>query len=107
MTFYQTISLMNIPCIYGAYKKEQALPYISYTGYGQDIFFADDTHYHRVNLYQIVYYFSAKDEAKEDDIEESLLANGYMYDKSEDFYDSDQDLYYIVYSNIKNLKNGR
>lgn len=107
MTFYQIIKTLDIPCIYGAFRKNQPLPYISYIGYGQDIFFADNGFYHRVNLYQIVYYFSAKDETVEDTIEETLLSNGYGYEKSEDFYDEGEDLYYIVYSNIKNLKNGR
>lgn len=107
MTFYEIIQSIPITSIYGAYQKKQALPYISYTGYGQDIFWASNIAYKRNNLYQIVYYFKEKDESKEDVIEETLLDNGFGYDKSEDFYDEGENLYYIVYSNINNLKFGR
>lgn len=107
MTFYETIQAMDIPSIYGTYKAEKPVPYISYTGDGQEIFFADNGAYHRVNLYQIVYYYAKKDERKEDAIEESLLENGYTYEKSSDFYDSSEKVYYIIYSQIKSLKGGR
>lgn len=107
MTFYEIISQMNITCIYGAYKKQQAIPYCSYTGAGQDVFWADNYAYHRVNMYELVYYYTTKDEAKEDEIETALLDAGYTYDKSADFYDSNEAVYYIVYTNIKSLKGGR
>ena len=107
MTFYQIIKEMGLPCIYGTYKEEQAVPYISYTGYGQDVFYADNGAYHRVNLYQIVYYYKTKDETKEDAIEEALLGAGFIYDKSEDYYDTSENVYYIIYTNIKSLKGGR
>lgn len=107
MTFYELIQILPTTAIYGAYKQKQALPYISYTGYGQDVFWADNGAYKRNNLYQIVYYFKEKDESKEDEIEETLLDNGFGYDKSEDFYDESENLYYIIYSNIKNLTFGR
>lgn len=107
MTFYQAIQALNIPSIYGTYRTDQPIPYISYTGAGQDIFWADNGAYHRVNLYQVVYYFKTKDESEEDVIEETLLSNGYTYEKGEDFYDSSENVYYIIYSNIKSLKGGR
>lgn len=107
MTFYQVLQTMAITAVYGAYQRKQALPYISYTGYGQDVFWADNDAYKRNNLYQIVYYFKVKNEGVEDDIEETLLDNGFGYEKSEDFYEESENLYYIIYSNIKNLKFGR
>ena len=107
MTFYEVIEQINLPCIYGAYQKKQVLPYISYMGYGQDVFWADNGAYRRNNLYQLIYYYKIKDESEEDNIEETLLDNGFVYDKSEDLYDDGENLYYIVYSNIKNLKFGR
>ena len=107
MTFYQVINGMTVPCIYGTYKKDRPVPYISYTGAGQEIFYADNDAYHRVNLYQLVYYYSEKDETKEDIIEETLLANGYTYEKSADYYDSSEGVYYIIYGNIKSLAGGR
>lgn len=107
MTFYQILQNIDLPSIYGAYKEEQSVPYISYTGNGQDIFYADNGAYHRVNLYQIVYYYTTKDETKEDAIEVALLNAGYTYKKSEDYYDTSENVYYIIYTNIKSLKGGR
>lgn len=107
MTFYETLENLNIPSIYGTYTRDKAVPYVSYTGAGQDIFWADNGGYQRVNLYQLVYYFKIKDETKEDAIEEMLLDNGFTYEKGEDFYDSSEGVYYIIYSNIKSLKGGR
>ena len=107
MTFYQTIQQINIPSIYGAYRTDQPIPYMSYTGAGQDVFFADNGGYHRVNLYQLVYYYKKKDEEKEDAIEEALLNNGFTYEKGSDYYDSSEDVYYIIYSNVRSLNRGR
>lgn len=107
MTFYEVIQSIEIASIYGAYKKEQPIPYMSYTGEGQDIFWADNGGYHRVNLYQLVYYYKLKDETEEDKIETALLDNGFTYEKSPDYYDSSENVYYIIYSSIKSLKGGR
>lgn len=107
MTFYEAITAITFPCIYGAYKADRPVPYCSYTGAGQDIFYADNGAYQRVNLYQLVYYYTAKDEEAEDAIEEALLGAGYTYDKSGDYYDMSEGVYYIIYSNIKSLKGGR
>lgn len=107
MTFYQVLNTIDLPCIYGAYQQKQPVPYISYTGAGQDIFYADNGAYQRVNLYQIVYYYKLKDETKEDAIEEALLDAGFTYEKSDDYYDTSEDVYYIIYMNIKSLKGGR
>ena len=103
MTFYEILDDLKLPCVYGAYKKNQPIPYVSYTGYGQDIFWASNGAYYRTNLYQLAYYYKEKDETKEDAIEKVLLDNNFGYDKSEDFYDDSNGIYYIVYSNIKSL----
>ena len=106
MTFYQVIKLISIPSVYGVFKKGRALPYFSYTGSGQDIFYADNTGYFRVNFYQLVYYFKDKDEDLESEIEQTLLDNGYLYDKGSDMYDSAEGVYYIIYDNVKKQKKG-
>ena len=43
MTFYEVIELIDLPCVYGAFRKDVNVPYFSYTGAGQDIFYADNT----------------------------------------------------------------
>lgn len=106
MTFYQVIQTIDLPCVYGVFRKGQTLPYFSYTGAGQDIFYADNTGYHRVNFYQLIYYFKTKDEEAEDEIEQTLLDNGYTYDKGSDLYDESEGIYYIIYDNVKTTRKG-
>lgn len=106
MTFYQVIQTIDLPCVYGVFRKGQTLPYFSYTGAGQDIFYADNTGYHRVNFYQLVYYFKTKDEEAESEIEQTLLDNGYTYDKGSDLYDESEGIYYIIYDNVKTTRKG-
>lgn len=106
MTFYQLITTINLPCVYGTFRKDVGLPYFSYTGAGQDIFYADNTGYHRVNFYQLVYYFKTKDEEAEEQIEQTLLDNGYTYDKGPDMFDQSDEVYYIIYDNVKTTRKG-
>jgi hypothetical protein len=68
-----------------------------YIGNGQDTLPADNTLYWRENTYQLEYYFKEKDEAKEKAIEDILLADGYIFEKSEDLYLEDEGLFLIYY----------
>jgi hypothetical protein len=68
-----------------------------YIGNGQETMQADNTHYWRENSYQVEYYFTEKNEANEDAIEDALLGSGYLYDKSEDIYIEDQGVFVIYY----------
>lgn len=97
MSIYSTLSSLRIPCAYSHFKTDQEPPYIVYIGRGQDTFGADNTWYHRENTYQIEYYFKTKSEATEAEIESTLLAAGYLYEKSEDVYLNDEDLFLIYY----------
>ena len=106
MTFYQLITTINLPCVYGTFRKDVELPHFSYTGAGQDIFYADNTGYHRVNFYQLVYYFKTKDEEADEQIEQTLLDNGYTYDKGPDMFDQSDEVYYIIYDNVKTTRKG-
>lgn len=67
-------------------------------GSGQDVFEADNTHYWKRNTYQIEYYFTTKSESNEAAIEEALLENGYLYDKSEDVYIESEGVFVIYYN---------
>jgi hypothetical protein len=58
---------------------------------------ADNTHYWRRNQYQVEYYFTTKNESNEAAIEDALLENGYLYDKSEDVYIEDEGVFVIYY----------
>lgn len=87
----------GLPCAYSHFATPQEPPYLVYIGNGQNTFAADNTHYWRENQYQIEYYYTLKDETKEDAIETSLLSNGYIYEKSEDYYLEDEGLFLIYY----------
>lgn len=104
MTLYQILSDPNnglgLPCAYSHFKGEDVPtgpPYLVYLGNGQTRFEADNTYYWKKNQYQIEYYFSAKDEIREEKIEKLLLDHGFLYDKSEDVYIEEQGVFVIYY----------
>ena len=101
MTLFEILQQTGIPCAYSHFDEENspaAPPYIVYLGGGQDNFEADNTYYYQRNRYQIEYYFTNKDEDVEAQIEQLLLAHGYLYDKSEDVYIEDEGVFVIYYN---------
>ena len=97
MTIYQTLQSTGLPCAYSHFKKPQSPPYIVYIGNGQETFQADNTHYYKQNSYQVEYYFTTKNESNEGAIEQALLDNGFLYEKSEDVYIEEEDVFVIYY----------
>lgn len=99
MSLFSVLQTLNIPCVYSHFRNDSTVtpPYIAYVGSGQDTFKADNTIYHKNNTYRIEYYFTEKDEAKEELIESTLLANGYIYDKSDDSYIDSEEVFVIYY----------
>lgn len=101
MTFFETIETMGLPCVYSHFeegREDTEIPYLAYHGAGQNTFEADDTYYHRKNQYMLEYYFITKDEEQEDTIEQTLLDNGYLYEKSEDVYIDTEGMFVIYYT---------
>ena len=97
MSIYSTLQSTGLPCAYSHFKTDQTPPYIVYIGKGQDNLDADNTHYWRNNRYQVEYYFTEKSESNEASIEDALLGAGFLYEKSEDIYLEDQDVFLIYY----------
>lgn len=97
MTIFETLQSTGLPCAYSHFRKKQTPPYIVYIGNGQDTFQADDTHYWRQNRYQIEYYFAQKNEEAETAIEDALLTNGYIYEKTEDIFLEEEGVFVIYY----------
>jgi hypothetical protein len=97
MTIFETLQSTGLPCAYSHFKKKQSPPYIVYIGNGQDVFEADNTHYWRQNTYQVEYYFTTKNEQNEEAIETALLDNGFLYEKSEDIYIEEEEVFVIYY----------
>lgn len=98
MTIQETLKSTGLPCAYSHFlKKGQKPPYIVYIGSGQINLDADNTHYWRENTYQVEYYFKDKDEQAEAAIEDALLENGFLYDKSEDIFVESENVFLIYY----------
>ena len=101
MTIYQVLETIKLPCVYSHFKDKDAPiepPYLAYIGDGQDTFKADDTIYWNRNRYQIEYYFTVKNESNEADIENALLSNGYIYQKSGDVFIEEEGVFVIYYT---------
>lgn len=97
MSIFEILQSAGLPCAYSHFRTAQKPPFLVYTGNGQFNFSADNTFYHSVNEYQIEYYYETKNEQNETAIESALLSNGYQYEKSEDTFIADQNLYVIYY----------
>lgn len=97
MSILNVLQELNRPVAYGKFHYEQELPYFCIMGAGQFNFPADNTYIFTENNYQIEYYFDKKDEEFESEIEQLLLANGYQYEKSEDLYIDEENLFLIYY----------
>lgn len=93
----ELLQQIGLPFAYSHFQKPQDPPYIVYIGNGQDTFGADDTWHYKRNRYQIEYYFTRKNEANEEAIENVLLANGYNYTKSEDAFIDEEGVFVIYY----------
>lgn len=94
---YDVLRQTGLPVVYYHFRTAQKPPYLVYMGEGQSTLSADNTFYWSQNDYQIQYYYTKKDEANERAIEAALLSAGYQYDKSEDIYIQDQEVFVIYY----------
>lgn len=94
---YETIKKTGLPCAYSHFREPAEPPFLVYLGSGQNNLLADNTLYWRENTYQVEYYFKEKDEVMEALIEDTILADGYRFTKSEDTYIEDEDVFVIYY----------
>ena len=101
MSIQTTLNKINaekdIPVAFGKFRKSQKPPYIVYRGAGQTNIPADDTFYHSEPDYQVEYYFKEKDEEAEAAIEKILLEDGWLYEKSEEAYIEEENVWVIYY----------
>lgn len=97
MTILQVLQSTGLPVAYSHFRTAQQPPFLVYIGNGQSNFSADNTFYHSANEYRIEYYFEKKNEQNERAIETALLSNGYQYEKSEDTYITEQNLFVLYY----------
>lgn len=92
-----TLKKTGLPCAYSHFRSPVKPPYLVYIGSGMDSMTGDNTLYWRENTYQVEFYFKEKNEAQEKAIEEILLEDGFIFEKSEDIYLEDEDVFMIYY----------
>lgn len=97
-TTMNNIKLAGIPVAYGRFLEKQKPPFVIYRGDGQENFPADDTYIYSEPEYQIEYYFREKNEANEAAIEQLLLEDGWLYEKSSDAYIESENIWVIYYN---------
>ena len=98
---YETLQKTGLPVAYSHFRKPPKLPYIVYIGNGQAQFHADTEIYEKSNLYQVELYYTKKNEDVEELIERTLMADDFFYDKTNDNYIQDQDVFVIYYDVYK------
>lgn len=105
---YTTLTSTGLPCVYSHFRNTDGVeiqpPYVTYFGNGQNRMLADSTLYWRENTYEVQYYFTKKDEELEKTFEDALLADGWIFEKSEDVYIEDMDIFYIYYNVTMGVK---
>lgn len=95
---YETIKKIGIPARYSHFDKKQAPPFLVWLGDGQDHLSGDDTAYWRNEVYSVEYVFKDKSPELEAAIENTLLADGYRYTKSEDAFIESEGVFSIYYT---------
>lgn len=98
MNIFQILQSTGLPCAYSHFKKPQSPPYLVYIGAGENDFLADDTKYFREPQYRVEYYYTEKSPQAEALIEDTLLASGLLYEKSDDVYIESEGVFVIYYT---------
>ncbi|WP_100065114.1 hypothetical protein [Miniphocaeibacter massiliensis] len=89
---------LNKPIQYGRNKDKLTPPYIVYLGDGVKKIEADNSVYSSKNNYRLELYFEKKDEKIENTIENILNENEYPWEKSEDIFISEENIFEIIYN---------
>lgn len=93
----ETLNKTGLPVAYSHFSKKQKLPYIVYLGFGQNEFYAENTIYWHENTYRLELYFWKKNEDVETMIENILIEDGFLFEKSEDAYIDSEGVFVIYY----------
>lgn len=98
MTIQEVLQSTNLPVRYSHFTTPQDPPFLVYLGDGQTHVAADNRYILKRNIYQVEYYFTKKNESLEEAVETALEENGFLFDKSEDTFISDENMFVIYYT---------
>lgn len=95
---YEMISSIGLPCAYNHFPKntEQSPPFICFLYGDRHDLLADDTNYSHIQSLSVELYTDNKDFTIENTVEETLNNNGLVYQKSEEYLESEY-MYMIIY----------
>ena len=88
---------LDLSIKYGKNNSKIEPPFLIYLGAGSDNISADNKTYNSKNKYNLELYFREKDESLEMKIENLLNDNNIPWEKSEDIFISDENLFEIIY----------
>lgn len=96
---YEMLQGVGVPCVYHHFAENsgQQPPFICYYFPASDDFKADGTNYARINELIVELYTDIKDFALEGLLGDALSENGFVYDKTEEYIDSEK-MFMITYT---------
>lgn len=102
MTYRQVATMINsigIPYAYYQFPDGtgQACPFICFFFSDSNDLAADDTNYQKIRTLNIELYTDNKDFALEETVETVLNSNGLVYDRTEEYLDSER-MFMVVYT---------
>lgn len=101
MSFYEQLTgicaPLGINVAYGSFREDSKLPCLIYLGDGAQNAVADNQVYHSAPDWRLEYYYSLKDEEKEQAFEQALTDGGFIWGKGGDTYISDEAIFVIYY----------
>lgn len=97
MTIYEVLEQLGYPVAYFQFEEPPTIPFLVYRGSGSSTFLADESIYHSENTYEVMYYFTNKNTDIETAIEKHLTSNGFKWEKGEDVYIEQEEMYRISY----------
>lgn len=93
----RALKASGLPAAYSHFDTKIDPPFVVYYGSGQDTMSADNTRFWHDNSYNVEYYFNDKDVENEEELEAAFIAEGFQFEKSEDTYLDDEDVFVIYY----------
>jgi hypothetical protein len=96
--FYAAISSLGMPAVYGAYKDEQAAPYISYQAFRRNCIHADGIVIYGEDWIDLRLVTAKRDLEKEALVEQLLTASGISFDDPDYEFDEKQKIHITSYS---------
>lgn len=96
--FYTALSSLNIPAVYGAYKDNQAAPYIAYQAYRRNCIHADGIVVYGEDWIDLRLVTKGRDLEKEALFEQLMTDSGISFDDPDYEFDEKQKVHITSYS---------